>query len=495
MKITIRAKCFIILFIFSLVKAYPQSEINISLSEVIDILSLNTPAAKIERLNFENKLLQFENYKKEFLPDFSLSLSPLSFNRSIVKLQQAEDGQYNYVEDYSSSSNFGITMQQKVPLTGGIISINSSLNYLNELSQKHQSFSSTPFSINYSQQLFGKGKTMRMEKNIEYQKNEENIKVFCANISNIQKIALSFYLDAFLAELENNISLSNKIATDSLFHLAKSKYQSNRITQSEYNQIELQVMNNEYIRENALKNYEDAIKNLFTYLGLPVTDLYSVNIETPEFTLPLHIDTETVRYYITKNNPVAHNWDIRKMEAQKALYVSELENKFNANINLSYGMNQFADKISEAYSDPSKLQSVAVGLSTPVSLWGVNRNNARIAKNIYQSSMIGIEQEMNEFENAIGEKVNAYNHNVNLWFIAERSYKLAQDQYGLIVQELAMGKSSVYELTASQQEQSSAMQKYYNAIKSVWESYFTLRELTLFDFVKNIELTETFLTD
>ena len=67
--------------------ANAQSPDDLSLSKVIDELSMNAPAAQIERLNFENDLLKFENYKKGFLPAVSLSMSPVSFNRSIVSLQ------------------------------------------------------------------------------------------------------------------------------------------------------------------------------------------------------------------------------------------------------------------------------------------------------------------------------------------------------------------------------------------------------------------------
>ncbi len=65
---------------------------RLSLSLVIDTLALDAPAARIQHLNYENDLLQFENYKKGFLPSVSVSMSPVSFNRSIVKLQQATDG-------------------------------------------------------------------------------------------------------------------------------------------------------------------------------------------------------------------------------------------------------------------------------------------------------------------------------------------------------------------------------------------------------------------
>jgi outer membrane protein TolC len=482
------------MFFLSGTTAHAQYGLYLSLPDIIDTFSIESPAAQIERLNFENEILQFENYKKSFLPSVSFNLSPFNFNRSIVKLQQAEDGLYNYVEDYSGSSSTGLSIQQKVLFTGGTLSVNSNLNYLNELSQKRHSFNTTPFSVNYSQQLFGSGKSLQMEKAIEYKKNEISIKNYCANMSKIQHKALTLYMDAFLNLLEMELSEANQSATDSLLHIAIIKHQNKRITESNLKQIELQAVNNEYLVENARKNYEDAIRALTTYLGLSYNNR-EIRIEMPEFTMPLYIHVETAEFYIEKNNPKILNSNIKYMEARKDLYVSKLQHKFNANINLGYGMNQVANTFIDAYSDPSRQQTVAISFSIPVSLWGINRNNADIAKNSYRSSILNIEMELDELENEIYEIVNNYNHNVNLWFIAERSYELAQEQYKLVVQEYAMGKTSVYELISSQQEQYAAMQKYYDAIRNVWDSHFKLRDMALYDFDKEMELTEIFLNN
>lgn len=63
-----------------------------SLSYTVDTLSFLSNAARTEKLRYANELLRYENYKKSFLPSFWLTLSPVSFNRSLRLLQQASDG-------------------------------------------------------------------------------------------------------------------------------------------------------------------------------------------------------------------------------------------------------------------------------------------------------------------------------------------------------------------------------------------------------------------
>ena len=51
--------------LFCCIKTYGQNiSKKITLDEVVNVLSFNSSAAKIERLNFQNEIFQFENYKK-----------------------------------------------------------------------------------------------------------------------------------------------------------------------------------------------------------------------------------------------------------------------------------------------------------------------------------------------------------------------------------------------------------------------------------------------
>ena len=65
----------------------------------------------------------------------------------------------------------------------------------------------------------------------------------------------------------------------------------------------------------------------------------------------------------------------------------------------------------------------------------------------------------------------------------------------MLIQKFSLGKVSVYELTAAQSDQNSAMQRYYSAIRDTYNSYFTLRTIALYDFKRNVELEEIFIYD
>lgn len=158
-------------------------------------------------------------------------------------------------------------------------------------------------------------------------------------------------------------------------------------------------------------------------------------------------------------------------------------------------MNQYADRFIDAYRKPDYTQGIMIGIQIPIFQWGINRNKIRIAKNNYQNSIIEIEQAEANFDNDIKDIVEEYNHNMNLWFVATKSYQLSQEQYVLLSHKFHSGKVSVYELASAQQEQYNAMQRYYNSIQNVWNNYCALRKITLYDFAEQTELRESLFQD
>ncbi|HHV84569.1 MAG TPA: TolC family protein [Petrimonas sp.] len=481
----------LILLLFNLFFSAHSQVKQLTIECVIDSLSLISPKAEIENLNFQNELLFFENYKKSFLPSLSINFSPVSFNRSYRVLQKPDDGSYSYVEDYSNNSSIGASIRQKVGFTGGELTVNSNLNYLNEFSQKRNSFSTTPIAIGYSQQLFGGGKLHRLENDIEYAKNIVAIRQYCSNISQIQHEALNFFLNALLNKMERELSLQNKQNNDTLLYIAEVKLKNGIITEYDFKQIELQSLNTQYAYENATKNYTESRQRLLTFLGI---DSDNFDIDIPFFELPLSIDAHLVTTYVKKNNPFFKQQEIQRLEAEKSLFSAKLSNRLNGTINLNYGINQYAETFMDAYRHGNQRQSLNIGFQIPVFQWGINKNKMRIAENTYQASNLDIESRILEFENEIKEKINTYNQSVKLWFTAEKAYKLSQEQYRMQVQKFTLGKVSVYELTTALNDQNDTMQRYYTAIRDSFDNYFSLRNMALYDFKKETEL-EVLFTD
>lgn len=482
----------VILFFTSFIclEVYPQINVReLTLDEVIDTLSLSSLSAKIETLNFQNELLQYENHRKSFLPSLSFNLNPINLNRSLKLLQQPSDGSYSYVEDYSNQSSFNVSVNQKVGLTGGVLKIRSNLNYLKEFSSKRKRFSTAPFNIEYSQQLWGEGKKQRLENKIENEKYQISIRKYCFNISQIQNEVLNLFMTTLLHKLEYELALENQKNNDTLLYIAKIKLDNGNITEYDFKQIDLQALNTRYSYEHSRKSYDESLQRLLNFLEI---ENDSVIIKSPHFNLPLAIDVHSVIYYVKKNNPFSSNQELQKLEAQRNLLSTKLNNSFNGTVQLGYGMNQHGETFEEAYRHGNTKQSVVIRFESPIFQWGINRNKNRIAENNYQANTLTIEKALREFDNNVKEKVSNYNRSINLWFLSEKAYRLAQEQYRLLVEKFSLGKVAVNELTTAQYKQNTTMQQYYSTIKNVYSDYFTLRHMSLYDFKNEKELEEIF---
>ena len=109
--------------------------------------------------------------------------------------------------------------------------------------------------------------------------------------------------------------------------------------------------------------------------------------------------------------------------------------------------------------------------------------------------MIEMEESEATFSNELKEKVSAYNYEVKLFFLSKQSYRLAQEQYEILSKKFQYSKISIYEISSVQTELYEAMKRYYTSMQAVWNQFFILREITLYDFIQQRELTEVLSKD
>ena len=455
-----------------------------SLKDVLYRYTLNGPKAKLIRYKYENDRLEFENYQKSFLPSISFGLSPLSFNRNFKLLQDPVTGEYSYVHDYSNSSSTDISVSQKIGITGGSLSMSSSLGYLREFSINRNSFSSSPIYISYSQPLFGGYKQYKYNKAIMHMQHEYSIKEYCNSMSSEQNRILSLYLDAYSSKLQCEVNRQNLLTGDTLLRIAKLKVDKGLLTKYEYNRIELQQLQSEQETINQERAYREKILELCTELGAD-----NLDAESPEEKeLPALLDKETVLSLVRQNNPTYLNSEIQRKQAAFSRMQTINSLRFNGDISLNYGMNQYGESLKSVYAHPEQRQSFSVTFSFPVFQWGINHNKRKMADNDYESSIINIEQADKKFDNSIINQVEEYHSTYKSYLLAKKSFELYKEQYKLTVRKFSMGSISVYELTSDYNSLQTAMVDYSGGLQKLYSEYYALRHLALYDFAEKVNL-------
>ena len=267
---------------------------------------------------------------------------------------------------------------------------------------------------------------------------------------------------------------------------AKIRKESGKITEYEYNQIELQQLNNKMELEKSRYAYKSAILQLGNELFIQNIELESLSAAN----LPIRIEEANALELISKNNPTYLNLELSRLNAEYTLYQKKLNNGFNANISLSYGLNQYAKTLQEAYRHPDQRQSVSITLSIPIFQWGINRNMAKMAENDYQSVLLEQETSLEKFKEEIHENIFNYNMSKELADVAYRKYELSGQQFSFAATKYRVGKIAAIEFSYANKEYLEAKQSYLSVLKSLFVNYYKIRHLALYDFIESKDMIE-----
>lgn len=459
---------------------------ELTLHDALNVYVYNTKYVKGKRLALSNTLMEYDNFKKSMLPSLSLNLTPISFDRSMRLLQSYSTGEYSNVEEFSNITSGGVNIMQKIAATGGVLTFGSSLNFLHEFATNNNSFSSTPMYLSYSQSLFGGRKNLKLERIMAILKNEMAMKDFCSSVSTEQQKILALYLDAYSCKHDIDFYAKTVKMGDSLLMHAKLRMDFGKITEYEYNMIELQLLDNKIALMKSRHDYLSSMRQLENELSLQNLELAHLSVEK----FPKHIDERDVQNIVNKNNPEYQKLELERVNAEYALHQVRVNNRFNADISLSYGLNQYANTLADAYRHPNQRQAVSVTVSVPVFQWGVNRNNLKIAQNEYEIVLLEQEYTIDNFKEEIHDNVFGYNMSRELMDAASRKYELSARQYSFAVMRFNTGKIAAIELTDANREYLQAKQDYISVLKDLFTKYYKIRHLALYDFVEGRDLLD-----
>ena len=116
----------------------------------------------------------------------------------------------------------------------------------------------------------------------------------------------------------------------------------------------------------------------------------------------------------------------------------------------------------------------------------------RVARSNRDLVYTQVEQNRTDFELNVRKLVKQFNLQTQRVHIAARRHTTAQRRNEVARKLYILGKSTILELNASIAEKDSARRNYVSALYNYWSLYYTLRSMTLYDFERNMLLTEDY---
>ena len=467
-----------------------QTAVNkLTLQEVLDLAKEQSPRAIQAKHQFRAAYWEYRSYKAEYLPSVTFIGTLPGFRRQIVKHQNNE-GVYSYVEENANSISGGLTLKQNIGLTGGEVFIESNLERTDIFGDNQTtSYLSVPIKIGFRQELFGFNK-LKWNKKIEPLKYLEAKRNYLDALESISYEATGIFFDLILAQQNLVTAKLNYANSDTLYKIAKGRYNIGTIAENDLLQMELRFLNSGNDVNDAEVDLQLKKFKIKSFLGL--NDQYDIELVIPNEFPKLTLNHEKVLAQAKQNNPLILSYERDFIEAQKRVAEAKAQRGFSASLYANYGLTKSAAVLDEAYIDPRKQQGVNVGVTIPILDWGLGKGKVKMAQSNMEVTRTVVQQKIVDFEQDVFLEVMRFNQQDNQLLIAAKADTISQLRYNVTKERFLIGKIDVLDLNVAQSERDQAKQKYIQYMRSYWQNYFNMRRRTLYDFENDKPLSVDF---
>ncbi|MCB0475075.1 MAG: TolC family protein [Flavobacteriaceae bacterium] len=461
---------------------------EISLFEAIKLAQEQSPDYKANVNINQASYWRFKNYQAGFLPQLRMNATIPEFSNATRRITN-DEGQDIFVTQNQSVISTNLSLSQNVPYTGGSLSIYSSLERVNTYGDfKSTGYSFIPFSISYYQNslLFNE---FKWDKKIEPLIYEEAKRDFIEKMEDISLETCRYYFDLLKSQMQLKIAKQNLSNQDTLYKIAEGRFKIGTIAENDLLQMELALLNSKNdVRINTIE-VKRASQNLVRYLGL---DSDSLNLSVPKTLKLFTIEINKALEEANSNRKAVVEFRRKRLEAEKELANARGNNRLNLRLSANFGRNQRGEVFEDLFGNYNKQESLSLAVGIPIFDWGVSKSKRRMAEANLDLVKTNIEVDKQLFEQEIFFLVLNWSNQRDLLTTAEKAQEVAMKRYDITQKRYVLGKVTITDLNLALQEKDVSVVKYLDALETFWETYLTIRKLTLYDFIsdKKIEYRE-----
>ena len=478
---------FLILLLSGITLQAQNDKMNLTLNEVIQIASKSS----LDAFRYKNMYLasywEYRYYKADKLPSLSMNTTPLDLNHYRKREYNFQTNEDQYVLRDYINSDLAVQLNQKIGITGGSLFFSSELGMVKNLGgDQVTSYQATPVSIGYSQSLNGFN-SIKWESRVEPIKFEKAKKSFIQDQETLAMRSTSMFFDLVEAQIQLKIAQNNMANADTLYKIGKGRFQVGTVTQDELLNLELNQLNAKQALSKANLEVLRSQSGLNSYLMMDKKT--QVDCTVPSKIPDLQINADDALDLALKNNPDILDQEQQMIEQNREVARAKSESGLNTTLFAVYGLNQSTQDFNTVYDQPDQSQRVQVGLNIPLVDWGRRKGRLMMAESNREVVNARVSQARIDFEQNIFQSVMEFNLQAEQVKNAAKADTVAQKGYEVTFQRFLIGKVDVIKLNIARNDLESARNAYIRAVRTYWNYYYRLRMLTLFDFVKNTNLT------
>ena len=474
------------IFILTLCSSIGCFAQSMSLESAINTSRSQSVAAKEAKQSFISTYWAYRSYKASRLPSFNLYGGLMNFDRSLTLMQSYEDGSFQYVNSYNLQNSLGLQVSQNLTFTGGTLSVYSDLSRIDQFGMdKSLTWYSQPVTVSYYQPLFTYNQ-FKWDKKIEPKEYEKGKRQYMESMEQITINTVRAYHSLILARMNNNIATSNYANTGKMLSVARERQVLGSVTRDELLQLELRMLNDSISINETAVAVREAQMVLNSVLGYD--ESYEITPVLEENLPDVYMDYDLVMAKALENSTFNLDNEINLLNAEAAVAQAKASRGISMSLNARFGLSQTAPDFGGVYSDLLDQEVVGLSFSVPIFDWGLGKGKVQKAKAAQEVVRAQVLQSENDFRRQIFTAVGQFNNQRHQCLVSKSAMLIAQERYELMMEKFRNGKASVMELNTAQSENDTALQKYITDVSNFWEYYYTLRQYTLYDFIKGKDL-------
>ncbi|MDE5417923.1 TolC family protein [Labilibaculum sp. DW002] len=463
----------------SLISVQAQKQ-NLTLNQVLDRAQSNSLDAFLQKNTYLASRWEYKAYVADGLPSLSLTMNPFNYNRSFTERYNSVTELDEYKEQQSLYSYANMTLSQNIKLTGGTIYIDSDLGRLESFgASSSKSYSSTFVRVGLSQPLFGFNE-FKWESKLEPLKFEIAKKEYLLNLQNVNVTAVGLFFDQVLAQLNVEMDSSNQVNAFALYEMGKKRFKIAAIRQNDLLNLELNVLKAKTSLAKSLKELQQTKFDLNVFLDYNENE--SKYLVLPDAVPEFIIDVNMALELAFKNHLLLLEEQQNIWEADMEVDEAKKARRFQADLVVSYGLNQESETFKNAYQDPINQQKVQLSLEIPLLDWGKRKGTYKMAQSDREVIRLSSKQKRIDFKQDVSRKVIDFNLQRELVYNAQRADEIAGKSYRVTLELFKEGKASVLQLDDALNKHDESRVQYITSLKNYWEYYYTIQMLTFYDF-------------
>jgi DNA-binding NtrC family response regulator len=423
------------------VKVYGEGKSQmLTLDEAIVLARKNSVDAAVALNELKTAYWEYRIFRADLLPEMSLEANAPYYSKRYNSYQNS-GGSYSFVRNNYMEMYGKVSVNQNIWFTGGVLSLESSLDFIKEFSgAKNRQYMTVPYAITLSQPVFGVNE-IKWRRKIQPEKYEEAKAAFLSATEEVTMTTVQYFFNLLLAKENVTIAQQNFSNAEKLYEIAKAKRLMGKISQNDLLQLRLNMLNASATLTDNTSLFKSHMFKLRSFLNL--SDTIQINPQVPESVPLIKLEYAEVLAKAQANNAFAHNVVRRQLEADYAVAQAK-GNLRSVTFFAQLGYTGTGNNLSPAYSNLRDNQVVQMGFKIPLLDWGKRRGRVKVAESNREVTESKIRQETQTFNQNIFILVEQFNNQLEQLNIATEADSIAQTNAPILLTgESGTGKEMI----------------------------------------------------